>query len=271
MKKLALALVCLVSVAFFASCDPTVEHPEPSLAFMTGDGYYYDGQVIEQGVDYHLGLRAASNPETLKPLQKLVISYTSGEYTDLICDSTISGTEFVYDEVFNFVLSKDIVGHIDIVATVTDEANESKSVTIKLDVNEEKPLEAKAFEWVREGGGNLVGQGLAEFGLKWEENLKEIYAVIKAIDESAKLLLLQPEDWTKVNTEAEKAAFFSEHNITDANAVFKAVSCTAANMDYNLVIGTVYKGENRLIHVTHSTAVKNPPYGTKVTITGEWK
>ena len=39
MKKLALALVCLVSVAFFASCDPTVEHPEPTIALLTGEGY----------------------------------------------------------------------------------------------------------------------------------------------------------------------------------------------------------------------------------------
>lgn len=264
MKKLALALLCLVSVAFFASCDPTVEHPEPSLAFMTGDGYYYDGQVIEQGVDYHLGLRAASNPETLKPLQKLVISYTSGEYTDLICDSTISGTEFVYDEVFNFVLSKDIVGHIDIVATVTDEANESKSVTIKLDVNEEKPLEAKAFEWRRDNGAN--GKGLEEFGLKWNTNVNsKSVAVIEPIDNNATLIVFDPKVWAEVTTESQKAALFSEHNIGIAQ--YKEIS-TTATQNYDKVIGTIYNGKTHLIHITKCEVYER---GWHFVITGQAK
>ena len=52
MKKLALALVCLVSVAFFASCDPEITNPEPTIAVITGENYVYDGQTIDVNTDY---------------------------------------------------------------------------------------------------------------------------------------------------------------------------------------------------------------------------
>ena len=130
------------------------------------------------------------------------------------------------------------------------------------------PLETRNFTWVREGGGSIVGTGLAEFGLEWLSNLREIYAVITP-KEDASLYIFQPEIWDQVNTEFEKADLFNEQSVSVNQ--FKAVSCTAASMDYDYVIGTNYDGEIRLIHVKHSTAVSNPPYGTKVTITGEWK
>ena len=68
MKKLALALVCFVSVAFFASCTEPVANPEPSIAVMTGDNYIYDGQTIDLYQEYNLGFRVASNSQTLKEL-----------------------------------------------------------------------------------------------------------------------------------------------------------------------------------------------------------
>lgn len=261
MKKLALALVCLVSVAFFASCDPTIENPEPSIAVMTGEGFLTNGQLIEYGMDYHFGFVAASNPETGKELSKLVITINDQPFAD----TTISGTEFKYDEWINFT-AKDDVSKVDIKAVVTDVAGEKATATLTVNIQEK--LEVSKFEWKRTGGA--AGVGLADFGLQWTTNEREIYAVITALS-NAKLLLLQPEDWTKVNTESEKAAFFSDHSIADANAQFKAVSCTAGNKDYDLVIGTVYNNEYRLIHVTHSTAQKINNVGTEVTITGEWK
>ena len=68
MKKLALALVCLVSVAFFASCNEPVANPEPSIAVMTGENYIFDGQTIDLYKDYNLGFRVASNSQTQKEL-----------------------------------------------------------------------------------------------------------------------------------------------------------------------------------------------------------
>ena len=64
MKKLALALMCLVSVAFFASCNKPVANPEPSIAAKTGENYVYDGQTVDLGQNYTLGFVAASNSQT---------------------------------------------------------------------------------------------------------------------------------------------------------------------------------------------------------------
>ena len=61
MKKLALALVCLVSVAFFASCDPTTDQPEPSIAILSGleyvNGTVDNPQIIpmDDNVDWKFG------------------------------------------------------------------------------------------------------------------------------------------------------------------------------------------------------------------------
>ena len=80
MKKLALALMCLVSVAFFASCDkdpiipidPVITHPEPSIVIIAEEGYLYDGQVIEANQVYPYGFRAASNDSTKKELRSSI-------------------------------------------------------------------------------------------------------------------------------------------------------------------------------------------------------
>ena len=77
MKKLALALMCLVSVAFFASCTQPVENPEPSIAVVTGENYIYDGQTIDLGVNYNLGFRVASNSQTMKELAKFQLETSS--------------------------------------------------------------------------------------------------------------------------------------------------------------------------------------------------
>ena len=90
MKKLALALVCLVSVAFFASCDPTIQNPEPVISIVAEEGFLTDAQenVLDMDVAYPYGFMATSNTQTLKELSRMVI--VCGGTT--LCDTAISGT-----------------------------------------------------------------------------------------------------------------------------------------------------------------------------------
>lgn len=281
MKKLALALVCLVSVAFFASCDPTnIDHPEPTIALITGTDYITGTADNPQTISYsdptnwRYGFHVESNAETKKELASLKIVATqtyegSTSSFDTIIDLTgktsYDFSEYVYEQED----SKEIFYEMVMNATVTDVDGQTNTASIAFKIDQPAvDLEPEAFEWVRNGGGTITGTGLAPFGLKWESNLREIYAVIEPMP-NAQLFILQPEDWDNIVTDLDKAAFFSE--LTYGVNQFKAVSCTAPSQDYDLVIGTIYEGECYLMHIEHSTAVNNPPLGTKVTITGEWK
>ena len=269
MKKLALALVCLVSVAFFASCDPTniVENPEPAIQILTGDGYFYDGQVIDYGKYYTLGFRVASNAETQEPLKSFVVNYVSGEYSGVLCDSVISGTEFVYEEDWAFE-AKDIVANIELTAIVTDAAGKTNSMTIKLDLNEEEELTPVDFTWNRHGGQAATGN-LADLGLEWNMNAKEIYAVITPVDGAVLYRFDQAgrDVWNNVVTASDKAALFSEE--IEPIADLREVSCTAPEKEYDIVIGTFYNGDTYLIHITKSSVFTFK--GTDVTIVGQYK
>ena len=260
MKKLALALVCLVSVAFFASCDPKVEHPEPSIAVIAEEGYLTDGQVIDMYEVYNFGFRVAANAETQKDLAKLVVSCNGVN----ICDSVISGKEFVYRDIIMFTdEEKEIVGEAEIIAIVTDAAGQTNQATIKVELNAEDYLEASDFTWNRHGGQDATG--LEPFGLKWERNAKEIYAVIEPLDD-ALLYRFDAGVWDRVQTEADLAALLTEATPIDQ---FKEVSCTQPEMEYDIVLATTYMGFNYLIHVTHSEVYTFK--GTDITITGQYK
>jgi hypothetical protein len=263
MKKLALALVCLVSVAFFASCDPTIQNPEPVISIVAEEGFLTDAQenVLDMDVAYPYGFMATSNTQTLKELSRMVI--VCGGTT--LCDTAISGTAFTYKGEIIFTDSDDsreIVDHYEIVATVTDVAGQTASATIKIALNKETALVTTPFEWRRDGGAD--GTGLEEFGLQWTSNTST-NAIIKPLD-GATLYRFAPEVWGNTNTEIEKATLFSEQQIGIAQ--FSDVSVTAQSQEYDIVLGTTYNGVNHLIHVTGSTANQRSWH---FTITGEAK
>ena len=175
MKKLALALLCLVSVAFFASCTPEVTDPEPSIAIVTGDNYVYDGQTIDLYHDYMIGFHAASNSQTSKELATFSLNvklYEGTEESRPVYDTTynlaISGSEYTYEDGVRFELSRDLVGKAEYTATVTDVDGKSNSTTINLLINQPAiPLEVSDFEWTKIGHNVM---DLTSYGLMWHEN-----------------------------------------------------------------------------------------------------
>jgi hypothetical protein len=253
MKKLALALVCLVSVAFFASCTPEVTNPEPSIAIVTGDNYVYDGQTIDLYQEYLIGFRTASNSQTVKELATFRLETKVYEGTDesrpTVYDTTytISGTEFVFDDVVYFELAtKDLVGKVEYTATVTDVAGKFNSATVTLNLNlAEQPLTEVDFEWYRLGNTQT---GLAEYGLKWEMNAKSPFAQIKPL-EGVILYKFESSVWNEVTFESEKIAKFSDGATTAL--VYNNVDVNPEASTYDDVIGTrTTDGVFHLIHVT---------------------
>lgn len=276
MKKLALALVCFASVAFIASCTPEITNPEPSIAVKTGENYVYDGQTVDIGQNYTLGFRAASNSQTMKELAtfKLNVKFTTLDDTETKSyDSIInvSGTEYTFEQVLNFGLtnneeSRELVAKAIFTATITDVDGKMNSTTINLNINQPAvDLVTKDFTWVRQGGN--PGEGLAEYGLEWTNNAKEVHAVIKPVA-GAEMYMILPEDWAAVKTDVDKAAFFSD-GVYSVISDFQGVSAWNSN-DYNFVIGTRYNGEYHMIHITHGE-VLSATSGTTITITGQSK
>ena len=276
MKKLALALVCFASVAFIASCTPEITNPEPSIAVKTGENYVYDGQTVDIGQNYTLGFRAASNSQTMKELAtfKLNVKFTTLDDTETRSyDSIInvSGTEYTFEQVLNFGLtnneeSRELVAKAIFTATITDVDGKMNSTTINLNINQPAvDLVTKDFTWVRQGGN--PGEGLAEYGLEWTNNAKEVHAVIKPVA-GAEMYMILPEDWAAVKTDVDKAAFFSD-GVYSVISDFQGVSAWNSN-DYNFVIGTRYNGEYHMIHITHGE-VLSATSGTTITITGQSK
>jgi hypothetical protein len=278
MKKLALALVCLVSVAFFASCTPE-ENLDPTIAVMTGENFVYDGQTVDLGVTYSIGFHAVSNTNSKKDLTSFNLHaalYDLDGTTVYSNDTTIAVTgneyEFLNNNlVFVHTVTRDLVGKAIFTATITDAAARTKSVILTININQPaQDLVVNDLKWYRLG--NDI-QGLEEYGMMWKGNYpRDTYAKLVPMD-NVKLYTFTAEDWANVNTDVDKAALFLNaiEHMLPSEEYFK-VNVTQASMIYNDVIGTVMPdGTCHLMHITKSTATYVGAQGTEIVITGEAK
>ena len=262
MKKLALALVCLVSVAFFASCSP---EGDPTISvYDTEDGYVKSGDNVTVGEEFKFGFDMASSVETSKELTSLVVTITTPDNFEEEETLEFPGgvTEYKYRKTYTYKSKTELVGVITIKAEVTDAAGKTAIVTMELNLFESDALVESDFEWRRDNGA--AGTGMEEFGLTWTKNVDgKTVAKIEPL-EGAKLVVFTPETWTNTTTEAQKAALFTEALGIDS---YKEVSTTASS-DYDLVIGTSYNGKTNLIHIKHCEVYER---GWHFVITGQCK
>ena len=276
MKKLALALVCFASVAFFASCQQEITNPEPSISLITDDGFIKNGDVIDVEQAFVYGFQMASNSQTKKELKQLTLTtyFVDLEGTEELQQEEIipltGKTEYRFvDTVYYEVTTREVMGSIKTVATVTDVDGKINTATLNLSLNEPaEPLEEADFTWFRHGSN--PAEGLEEFGLEWTGNGKEVFAILKPVEGATLYGFGVGSDvWNEVTTDVEKVAAFTEglHSVMDD---FRGVSAWNTK-DYDYVIGTLYEGEYHLIHITHGQVDNNGSAGTDITITGKAK
>ena len=271
MKKLALALACLVSLAFFASCNP---EGQPTIGVLVEEGYVTDGASVNVNDTVNFGFSCVSSLLTGKPLASLVVSVEnfdtegtslgSGEYAR----KDLTGmTEYLYKDAIIYSTEKDdLVGTSVITAIVTDEAGQIASASIVLNIYDPaQPLTAVDFEWYRLGNTQT---GLEEYGLFWERNIKDTHAQIKPLD-GVTLYSFSADKWEATTTDVEKAALFADGAIT--MTVYNNVSTTAGGT-YNDVIGTkMADGTLHLINVTKCVIGEYQSQGYPITISGQAK
>lgn len=265
MKKLALALVCLISVAFFASCTP---EGQPTISVLPGEEYVHDGDKINVNQEFNIGFTMASSIETGQKLASFTLVIDDETFETVKLDDT----EFTFERTLalNTVPTRDDdMTKVVITGTVTDVAGQSASVTMTLILDETQELIVEGFEWNRRGGAAATGN-LAEFGLEWTSNIKEVHAVIKTINDDVKLYQIPAEKWAEVTTQPEKVALFAEEGIALPIRTYNGVSAEVSHQ-YDDVIATYYNGEYYLLHITEGIVTTEQGVGTIITIKGESK
>lgn len=265
MKKLALALVCLVSVAFFASCDPEVENPEPSISILNEIGYLSDSTIIEADNYYPFGFVMASNPETNVALANFKL-YLDDELVD---DTIIDGTEFTYRSEFGY-FTRNIIDQVTLTAQVTDANNKTQTTTLNLWINQEEYLVEKDITWVRRGATVQSENEMAEYGLKWIGSFKEVFATIVPADNYT-LYLTDDTEFANIETAVDKANFVTAL-LETARPIEQYRNITTNNSaDYHDVLVVIgEEGVCHLVNFTHAD-IETGDFGTQITITGSIK
>jgi hypothetical protein len=264
MKKLALALVCLISVAFFASCTP---EGQPTISVLPGEEYVHDGDIINVNEEFNIGFTMSSSIESGQKLASFTLVIDDETFETVKLDDT----EFTFERTLalNTVDTRDDIDNVVITGTVTDVLGKSASVTITLILDETQELIVEGFEWNRQGGAAATGN-LADFGLVWESNQKEVHAVIKPASNEVKLYEIPAEKWEEVTTYPEKVALFADGGVAVEIRNYQGVSAEASHQ-YDDVIATYYNGEYYLLHITEGIVTTQSGVGTIITIKGESK
>lgn len=267
MKKLVLALVCLVSVAFFASCNPKVENPEPSISFLRGEGYISGDVELLTSDTAWFCIQANSNVETKKLLKSfnfLVFSEDSRLYDTLIQDINLGTYEFVTGFQFSTPGSYTVTG------TVIDV--DGCSAECRANITVESPLQPALISWVRTGANveEQAKEQLESVGLEWAGSHREIFATIKALD-GVELWICDGNDFVNLLTDLHMANYYNGlFETVPAVAEYRNIT-TDHSADYNDMLFTkTADGNYHAVLISHA-GIETGSYGTKITITGAMK
>jgi hypothetical protein len=292
MKKLALALVCMFSVAFFASCTKTIEHPEPSIAVMTGD-YFITGSVDqptvtdlddENAISYKYGFHVESNTETKKELKNLVITMDvtyfeeDGQEQEIYYDTIdLTGkTSYDFEEyLFEQERNEILVMEGTIKAFVTDVDNQTNIATVAFRCKVEdtpEPLIGRTIEWIRKGA-NLQGNTeseMAAMGLKWTISYKDVFATIEPLNDQVVMYLCNGDDFDDIEFVSQKYEYFA--NLAENEEPIEKYRNikTEYGAEYNDMLAVVY-GEEYYLILIEDAEIETGSYGTQITINGAAK
>lgn len=269
MKKLALALVCIASLAFFASCN---KEGQPTIqVYNAEDGYVMATDTVDVNTEVNFGFVVASSPVTNKELSTLVVKVD--DYDELTDTVNLAGmTSYTYKGTLSYNFKDEIAGTSVITAIVTDAAGQTATASINLTIIQpDQPLISKTVEWIRKGA-NLVGiteAEMREIGLQWTGSYKDIMATIKPLD-GAQLYVCSGDDYEVIATMSDKNAYFTSLAETGTAVESYRNISTNASDDYNDMLAVVYGEKLTLVRINRAE-IETGNYGTQITIKGEMK
>ena len=253
MKKLALALMCLVSIAFFASCNP---EGQPTIHTYIEEGYVTDGDVVHIDDTVYFGFVMASSPVSNSLLTNLEVKIDGGAYETV--DLT-GKTEYTYTSSFAFD-TKEIIGEVVISAIVTDATGQiaTASITVSVDgepQSDDDPLIASTFDWSRKGLVLESADAMHAVGLDWPGNYRdEVYVKIVPMT-GCSMYVLDGDDFDAIETQGDKDEYFAwlmENATPDTE--YKEISAYHDGT-YNTMLAVIdANGECHLVHFEKATA-----------------
>ena len=283
MKKLALALVCFASVAFFASCQP--ENPEPTIAVMSGENYVTgtveNPTIIDindpDAINLKYGFHVESNAQTKKELASLKLSveeiYSEEEGTftydttiDLTGKTSFDFSDFLFDQE-----ERNIIAEATIKAVVTDVNNQTNTATIAMKLDQTAvELVEEDITWVKTGH---EVQDLSDYGLIWKPlNFKSPFTHIVPA-EGCTLFLVEngDEDYANIVTDVDLASYYT--NLTETSSPiedYNKIDCNNSANYHDLLIVMDANDELHAININRAE-ITTPSAGTRITITGKAK
>ena len=267
MKNLKLILVMIAAMSMVAvSCskdddDTTPVDVTPNISFKGGNEYISSDATVTVGETFMIGITASSNTNSGKKLKSVTLTETSNNVSNILNDSIFS--EAAYD--VNYQLTMPIEGESVFKFEVTDKDGEKSSVSLTITAEPGTTALGDAEATYFERVAGAPGTGLDMFGLKWENNLKLINAVIEK-DVATKFVELTSEAWAFTTLEELVEAVDAADDMDD----FRGVSADA-NGTYDYVLGVINGGEYFMIHITKAEVVVDPQIGTTIKIIGESK
>jgi len=269
MKKLALALVCIASLAFFASCN---KEGQPTIQVYNGeDGYVLATDTVNVNTEVNFGFVVASSAVTNKELSTLVVKVD--DYDELTDTINLAGmTSYTYKGTLSYTAKDEIVGTSVITAIVTDAAGQTATASINLTIIQpDQPLISKTVEWIRKGT-NFVGiteAEMREIGLEWTGNFRAPMVTIVPLD-GAQLYVCSGDDYADIATISDKNAYFTSlHETGTAVESYRNIT-TNNSADYNDMLAVIYGEKLTLVRINRAE-IETGNYGTQVTIKGEMK
>ena len=267
MKKLALALVCLFSVAFFASCT---QEGQPTIQVYNEEGYVQDGDNVNANEEISFGFVVASSAVTNSELATLVVKVDDTEWANL----DLTGyTEYTYTDVVTYETREEILGSSVITAVVTDAAGQTATATITLTVIEnDQPLLSNTFNWVRRGLNLESAEEMAAVGLTWPYNQKEAFVHIKPLDGCSMYIIEDGNEFDEIETVGQKYSFFANliESCTTAD-VYKEISAWSSQ-NYNTMLAVIdAEGEYHLVRFNRATVESAGSAGGLFTLYGDLK
>ena len=269
MKKLALALVCFASLAFFASC---VKEGQPTIQVLDKEGFVKDGVTVDVDEEINFGFVVASSAVTNSQLANLLVKVDDTEWANI----DLTGlTEYTYEDVVTYESDRDeILGTSVITAVVTDAAGQTATATITLTINQpDVPILSMPIEWTRKGN-NLIN-GTAEemrlFGLEWPGNWKAAMVTIKPINSDVIMYLCDGNDFDDIETVSDKNAYFTRLATEGATPITEYRNITTNNSaDYNDMLAIINGDSKHLILIKHADVeYLGSTIGTQIVIKGE--
>jgi len=266
MKKLKLVFILTMALGLvFTSCkkddDAEPVDQSPNINFKGGANYISVDATVTVGENFTIGINASSNTDSGKDLVSVKYTVTSNNTVVLEFDSVFKENNYDVDYIFRM----DTEGEAVIKFEVTDKVGEKASVSLKITAESgTTPIGSpEVLYWERVGGN--AATGLAGFGLKWENNVKETHAVIEK-DAATKLVQLSAADWTSIATHEDLVALV---DAADDMADYRGISTTVGGT-YDEVLATIYNGEYFDLVFIYLEVTKDNN-GTTIKIQGESK